>query len=218
MFIQISPDEVKKIVPLEKEKKEKSSKGEKKEELKKKKFKRPRVLNGKTIKIKLMQGNLYVTVNFTDDGRVVEVFANLGKSGGDEKANAEALGRMISLYLQKGGELEDVVDTLTGIKGEFASFDKGIYYSVPDAIGKILAKFLDPSKLNGDNWMKPIDFERKPKEGPSIIEQVGDKTNQVKGVPLAKAGLRKCPNCHEISLVTEGSCLTCINCGWSKCD
>jgi len=83
---------------------------EKREEEKKcqEEVKRPRVLEGKTVKIKLTTGNLYTTVNFDDKGKVIEVFLNLGKSGSEEKAFAEAIGRLISLYLQRGGDVKEV--------------------------------------------------------------------------------------------------------------
>lgn len=27
-----------------------------------------------------------------------------------------------------------------------------------------------------------------------------------------------CPNCLSLNLLREGRCLTCLKCGWSKCD
>ena len=67
------------------------------------KFERPKVLVGQTVKMKIPQGSLYVTANKNGDNVVRETFVTLGKSGGDEKADAEAIGRLISLYLQHGG-------------------------------------------------------------------------------------------------------------------
>jgi ribonucleoside-diphosphate reductase alpha chain len=101
-------------------------------------YERPKVLYGQTIKFKLPQGSLYITVNKDDNG-VKEVFVTLGKSGADDKANSEAIGRLISLYLQKGGKVEDVIRSLKGIQGESATWDNGIpLYSVPDAVAKAL--------------------------------------------------------------------------------
>jgi ribonucleoside-diphosphate reductase alpha chain len=102
-------------------------------------YERPKVLTGQTIKMKLPQGNLYVTANRNGDSIVRETFVTLGKSGGDEKADAEAIGRLISLFLQHGGKVEDVIHSLKGIQGRDVTWDKGQQLlSVPDAVAKAL--------------------------------------------------------------------------------
>ncbi|MGI0084426.1 MAG: adenosylcobalamin-dependent ribonucleoside-diphosphate reductase, partial [Nitrososphaerales archaeon] len=106
---------------------------------KEKMYLRQRVLSGQTIKMTLPQGNLYVTANRNGDNIIRETFVTLGKSGGDEKADAEALGRLISLFLQHGGDIQDVVHSLKGIQGRDVSWDNGQQLlSVPDAVAKAL--------------------------------------------------------------------------------
>ncbi len=103
------------------------------------KFERPKLLTGQTVKMKLPQGNLYVTANKNGDEIIRETFVTLGKSGGDEKADAEAIGRLISLYLQHGGSIQDVIHSLKGIQGRDVSWDNGQQLlSVPDAVAKAL--------------------------------------------------------------------------------
>src|SRR5579872_2813347 len=103
-------------------------------------FERPTVLTGHTMKMKLPQGSLYVTANKNGDDVIRETFVTLGKSGGDEKADAEAIGRLISLYLQHGGKIQEVIQTLKGIQGRDVSWDNGQQLlSVPDAVAKALA-------------------------------------------------------------------------------
>ncbi len=106
----------------------------------KSKFERPTVLTGQTMKMKLPQGSLYVTANKNGDDIIRETFVTLGKSGGDEKADAEAIGRLISLYLQHGGSIQEVIHTLKGIQGRDVAWDNGQQLlSVPDAVAKALA-------------------------------------------------------------------------------
>ena len=103
------------------------------------KYDRPKLMSGQTIKMKLPQGSLYVTANKNGGDIIRETFVTLGKSGGDEKADAEALGRLISLYLQHGGNIQDVIHTLKGIQGRDVSWDNGKQLlSVPDAVAKAL--------------------------------------------------------------------------------
>lgn len=102
-------------------------------------YERPKTLTGTTVKMKLPQGNLYVTANRNGDNVIRETFVTLGKSGGDEKADAEALGRLISLFLQHGGSIQDVIHSLKGIQGRDVSWDNGQQLlSVPDAVAKAL--------------------------------------------------------------------------------
>ncbi len=106
----------------------------------KQKFERPKVLTGQTVKMKLPQGSLYVTANKNGDDIIRETFVTLGKSGGDEKADAEAIGRLISLYLQHGGKMSEVIQTLKGIQGRDVSWDESTpLLSLPDAVAKALA-------------------------------------------------------------------------------
>ena len=102
-------------------------------------FERPKVMTGRTLKLKLPQGGLYVTANSDEAGKLKEVFVTLGKLGGDEKADAEAIGRLISLYLQHGGDIQSVTKMLKGIRGKYVSWEEGIQLlSIPDAVAKAL--------------------------------------------------------------------------------
>jgi ribonucleoside-diphosphate reductase alpha chain len=102
-------------------------------------FERPKVMMGRTLKLKMPQGGLYVTANSDEEGALKEVFVTLGKLGGDEKADAEAIGRLISLYLQHGGDIQSVVRMLKGIRGKYVSWEEGVQLlSIPDAVAKAL--------------------------------------------------------------------------------
>lgn len=81
-----------------------------------KEWKRPEALSGKTIAMDTMCGQIYITINHDETGRIVEVFGELGKSGTCASANSQALGRLVSIGLQDGTELAKLVKTLKGIK------------------------------------------------------------------------------------------------------
>ncbi len=103
-----------------------------------KKFIRTSVLNGFTEKVKTSRGSLYITVN-VHDGKPIEVFANIGKSGGDISALSEAIGRLISIALQNGVDVKDIVNTLINITGAQPVWYSGrLIKSVPDAIAQVL--------------------------------------------------------------------------------
>ncbi len=101
-------------------------------------FVRPLTLTGFTDKIKTARGTLYVTVN-TANNKPIEVFANIGKSGGDISALSEAIGRLISIALQNGVDVKNIINTLISITGAQPIWSNGrLIKSVPDAIAQIL--------------------------------------------------------------------------------
>jgi len=78
------------------------------------KAKRPRRLTGATYEITTGCGRVYVTCNNDASGRLFEVFARLGKSGGCGSAVMEGLSRTISVGLRSGVSPHDLVKTLQG--------------------------------------------------------------------------------------------------------
>jgi len=99
---------------------------------------RPDVVTGFTQKINTGLGTLYLTINELDD-RPFEIFATIGKSGRSITAKAEAIGRLVSLAMRSGVDVEEIVKQLKGIGGEHPVFQKkGLLLSIPDAIAWVL--------------------------------------------------------------------------------
>jgi ribonucleoside-diphosphate reductase alpha chain len=113
---------------------------------------RPDTLPSTTDKIKTGFGNLYVTMTFHNQ-KPFEVFASIGKSGYSTMADAEALGRLISLALRSGVEAEEVIRQLKGIGGSEPIFTEGgIIQSIPDAIAKVLEKHFGEVRHNAKDF------------------------------------------------------------------
>lgn len=169
--------------------------------------KRPTVTHGVTIRVRTGEGNLYLTINEDEQG-LCEVFSSIGKSGGNSAAQSEAISRIISLCLRSGIDPREVVKELKGISGPSPSWDNGVQYlSTPDAIGKALESYLNEK-------------ERTPqaeKEGNGKI-QVQANGLEDKLVPIhGSSGAITCPECGGSGITHETSCITCRDCGWSKC-
>jgi ribonucleoside-diphosphate reductase alpha chain len=149
--------------------------------------KRPDILEGFTQKIKTGMGYLYVTVSEFNN-RPFELFATIGKSGKSTMAKTEAIGRLISLALRSGVEVEEIIDQIKGIRGEHAVFTEGgLVHSIPDAIAKVLEKrYL----VNGDGNIKKHSVNK------------------------LKSDL--CPECDQ-TLAFEEGCMKCHACGFTKC-
>ncbi len=110
-------------------------------------LKRPKRLKGFTEMIRTGEGNMYVTIN-EQDSSPLECFVEIGKSGGNKKAHAEALGRMMSLNLQLGGSVQMIYDQLIGIAGKDIVWDEGKQVlSIYDGVSKVLwDEYLNPQQ------------------------------------------------------------------------
>ena len=96
---------------------------------------RPDILTGQTIRMSLPQGSLYINVTIKDN-KPFELFAILGKSGLDQHAYCEAMGRLISLSLRSGISVERISKSLKGIRGrDWGMWGEEYIWSVPHALG-----------------------------------------------------------------------------------
>lgn len=117
---------------------------------------RPNSLPSVTDKIKTGFGNLYVTISYLDQ-KPFEVFTSIGKSGYTTMADAEALGRMISLALRSGVDPKEVISQLKGIGGSEPIFTEGgLVQSLPDAIAKVLERHLGETRNNSRDLYQVI--------------------------------------------------------------
>jgi len=163
---------------------------------------RPSVLRGITTKLNTGQGSLYVTINVDENDQPIEVFANIGKNGGDTAALAEAIGRLISIALQNGVSIKEISKTLRGITGSRPVWNNGnLIKSVPDGIAQIL-------------------LEQFNDEDSSALKTASLKIHELKEATASDntAALTgpECPECGNI-METEGGCSVCRFCGFSHC-
>ena len=159
---------------------------------------RPNVTQGTTLRMRTGDGTLYVTVNEDDNG-LCEVFTAIGKAGGTVAAQTEAISRLISLALRSGIDPKSIINQLKGISGPNPTWENGqLILSTPDAIGRALESFLNKNDNSSSST----------KDKTSKFE-MAEPNSQTKG--------RYCTECESYSVVNEGGCDTCKDCGWSKC-
>ena len=85
---------------------------------------------------------MFVNITEDDRGQPFEVFVTLGKAGGSAMADAEAMGRLISLALRSGIPLMEIHRQLRGISSDRAvGLGPNKVLSVPDAIGIALEEW-----------------------------------------------------------------------------
>ena len=103
---------------------------------------RPRSNKGIYQKFRIGCGNLYVTVNYDENG-ICEVFTNTGRAGGCP-SQSEATSRLVSIALRAGVDEAAIVEQLKGIRCPSTIRQKGLkVLSCPDAIGRLIQKVMN---------------------------------------------------------------------------
>ena len=145
-------------------------------------------------------GSLWITCYFhKTDGRLCHIFLDKGSTGGCNSF-MNGLSRMISLAGKKGATIDEIVDQLESTiacpsyaiaKSTKSNISAG--KGCPSAIGKAIKKLSEEFK----------------KEYLAPTTNIVYKDEEIE--------IAKCPKCGA-DLSYTGGCITCFDCGWSKCD
>jgi ribonucleoside-diphosphate reductase alpha chain len=164
---------------------------------------RPRKVRGETHRVETPLGHAYVTVNMDERGEPFEAFVNVGSSGSDVMAFAEALGRLISLNLRTPSPLTprervaEIVDQLSGIGGSRSvGFGVNRVLSVPDALAQVLSDYTG-------------------EEGREVVSEASPTSIALLPDIALKGDI--CPTCGWAALAHEEGCKKCHFCGYSEC-
>ena len=171
---------------------------------------RPEITSGFTEKVKIGCGNLYITVNYDENG-ICEVFTNTGRAGGCP-SQSEATARLVSVGIRAGMDPKEIIQQLKGIRCPSCLRQPGVpVTSCPDAIAKALEKVHKAAK--DGTLPAPMGSITTTAPAPSATQ----KAPVMADMTPAQAKLAKfCPECGS-RLEHEGGCVTCRECGYSKC-
>jgi hypothetical protein len=188
---------------------------------------RPDKLVGNTYKIKtpVTEHALYITINdvVMNEGtpqehrRPFEIFIN--SKNMDHFQWIVALTRVMSAVFRKGGDVTFLVEELHSVFDPSGGyFKKGGKYipSLVAEIGEVVEQHLQEigmlKKPGLDEHQQKLVAEKK-KEFLEKQTQTGSENN-AEGFP---AGAQLCKKCNTKAAIIMDGCLTCLNCGESKC-
>ena len=181
---------------------------------------RPQTIQGVTERVRTGHGNMYVTINFDENQRPFEVFGNLGKAGGCDSAQLEAISRLVSLALRSGIDPSAVLEQLRGITCCPAWDDGTLVRSGPDAVALALERQTYGSDSRAVHHGEAVQMAF----APEVVHNGngngnGHSQGNGNGQPTGSVQLtgRRCPDCNTPVVYQEG-CLMCISCGWNKCE
>ena len=171
---------------------------------------RPQRVRGVTERVRTGHGNIFITTNFDEEDRPFEVFTSLGKAGSSDSAQLEAIARLVSMALRVGVDPEEIVGQLRGITDE-PVWDNGVLVrSAPDALALALGRALGLER--GGPYGEQLGLF-----GPGAVKATEKAVQEAAsngGRGLAGWGM--CPQCPGPLVYQEG-CLTCRECGYTKC-
>lgn len=149
-----------------------------------------KILNGTTYKHSTACGKLYITVNKDSNGNIVEIFTNASKNG-TCKANLNGETRLASLALRAGVKVEEVVDQLKGIHCQSCAFARA-----------------KGNEIDGTSCPDII--------SKCIQDAYSTNTKINTNIVSTNSKVDVCPECGN-PLTHESGCISCSNCGYSKC-
>jgi hypothetical protein len=198
---------------------------------------RPEALEGSTYKIKtpLSEHALYVTINDVvlnpgtshEVRRPFEIFIN--SKNMDHFQWIVALTRIVSAVFRKGGdctflveELQAVFDPRGGYFKRGGRFMPSLVAEIGDVIEQHLKKIGMIEEQGLDEHQKAFieskkaEYEAK-KKGETVEPQEPAQADCDDSTEQYPPGAELCGKCHTKAMITMDGCLTCLNCGESKC-
>jgi ribonucleoside-diphosphate reductase alpha chain len=185
---------------------------------------RPDKLRSTSIRKETPLGVMFVHITEDDRGQPFEVFVTLGKAGGAAMADAEAVGRLISLALRSGIPLMQIHRQLRGISSDRAvGLGPNKVLSMPDAIGLALEEWFRDKQ----GVQQELLGDQTPGLGGAVpareqITVTSTPANQIQMTFESANGggsesfIGTCPDCGSQLEFAEG-CVKCHVCGFSEC-
>ena len=187
---------------------------------------RPGMLRGSTYKIKtpISDHAMYITINDIvlnpgtefEKYRPYEIFIN--SKNLDHYQWIVALTRVMSSVFRKGGDVAFLVEELKAVfdpKGGYWQPGGKFMPSIIAELGYIVEKHLRsigmiPKEKLDEHQKKLVEEKRQEFENRNKQQDVFDQDSFPEGAQL-------CVQCNSVAMVMMDGCLTCLNCGDSKC-
>lgn len=194
------------------------------------KLKRPQYLEGSTYKIKtpVSEHALYVTINDVvlnhgsdhESRRPFEIFIN--SKNMEHYQWISALTLIISAVFRKGGDCTFLVEELRSVfdpKGGYMKRGGRWMPSLVAEIGDVIDQHLKKIGMITDEMdeHQAAYLEQKRAEFMSLKPQAQADASCDDATESYPPGAQMCGKCHTQAAVQMDGCMTCLNCGESKC-
>jgi ribonucleoside-diphosphate reductase alpha chain len=174
-----------------------------------------------TRKVNIAGHKMYLTIGLYEDGRPGELFIIMNQQGSFAAGMADSFAKMVSIGLQYGVPIETIINQLRHMRFQPLGFTGDSDITSASSISDFIAQWFQ--KMFLDEGLKAIrlPFE----EAKETVEKtVGKKENvqqetaegtapkDMFSKELGFSG-EVCPECGMATMVANGNCYKCINCG-----
>jgi len=171
-----------------------------------------------TRKVSLGGHKLFLTVGLYKDGRPGELFITMSQQGSFAAGMADSFAKLVSVGLQYGVPVETIVSQLKHMRYQPMGFTGDNDISSCSSISDFIAQWFEKKFL--ESGMKavelPFDGEAEKKPNTRIEDEHGQKNEltqqSIFSEELGYSG-ETCPECGMASMVINGKCYKCVNCG-----
>ena len=182
-------------------------------------YERPKMLSGHTYQVQSGCCRLYVTINRDQNG-IKEVFVSNSGGHGGCAALLESLGRMVSLSLQSGCDIDSIIKSLSKVTCSACLKNKDAEAkSCSAVVAKCLRLETEPKSVTLPfvNQDRLPDYMTRTSTA-NVVYPVNTSgyTAKSEGLVNYPSNHWFCPECGA-SNVDNGGCKTCSECGYSKC-
>lgn len=182
-------------------------------------YERPKMLSGHTYQVQSGCCRLYVTINRDQNG-IKEVFVSNSGGHGGCAALLESLGRMVSLSLQSGCDIDLIIKSLSKVTCSACLKNKD---AEAKSCSAVVAKCLRLETESKSVTLPFVNQDRLPDymtrtSTANVVYPVNTSgyTAKSEGLVNYPSNHWFCPECGA-SNVDNGGCKTCSECGYSKC-
>jgi ribonucleoside-diphosphate reductase alpha chain len=182
---------------------------------------RPDKLRSTSMRKETPLGTMFVHISEDDRNQPFDVFLNLGKAGGSAMADAEALGRLVSLALRSGIPLQEITRQLRGISSDRAvGLGPNKVLSMPDAVGIALEEWwrdkqgVQQDLLGGTSAAPAVPAREQ--VAPAASGTGAQAQPAFESYHSGEVFMGTCPDCGSQLEFAEG-CVKCHVCGFSEC-
>lgn len=194
-----------------------------------------------TRKVNLAGQEFYVTTGMYPDGKPGEIFITMSQEGTFASGMADAFAKMMSIALQYGVPLDNIIRQLRHMRFAPDGFTGDPDIPTASSVVDFLAQWLDktfpggrraiagrlpfPEQTNGGAWTvanggdaEGADDDEGPtafRPAPGMIMTVAEQGAHATQGAVPGLGFTgdKCPGCGSLRMVQNGSCKKCLDCG-----
>ena len=170
---------------------------------------------------------MFLTVGLYDDGKPGELFIVMNQQGSFAAGMADSFAKMVSIGLQYGVPIETIVSQLRHMRFQPLGFTGDSDIKNASSISDFTAQWFEKMFLDGGLKAMTLPFEGDPiidKEDEVLQTKLNAKVSkeaEMEDQPQAGELFKKdlgfsgemCSECGLATMVQNGHCLKCVNCG-----